>query len=178
MSFKSVVTGLFRGNYNFGRTISRDLTREMSSGNARALGAALDVGAAAGLTYFGLLPMVGALAVAGGAIATAVAFPAAIPAALAIVAKTALSVALGSLTVPLTAGFASAALNKLNIPTPGRVVAETKYAAVRTAQAVARPFKWVGHKLSRAFKTAHDGAGRTPKPAVRRVPPAHRKYDL
>lgn len=163
MSFKSIVKSIYRGNYNFGRTVSDQLTRDMTSGNAKLVGGAIDVGGAAAFTYFGVLPAVGWAIAAAGAVSAAIAVPAVLPAALAVVAKATFIGALGSLAVPLVAGFTSAVMEKLNIPKPARAVAEVKQAAAQTAQAVAKPFKWAGLRLSHSFKKAHDGTKKAPK---------------
>jgi hypothetical protein len=174
MGFRSFCKALYRGNYDFGRRVSGMITGDMSYKKARAVGTLIDVGGAAALTYFTVPPIIGGILAASTAIAGAAALPALIPAALGTVATAALTVGLGSLTVPLIAGLFSSAMNNLHVPTPRAAAANARHAVHQTAQAVAKPFKWAGNKLSHAFKKAHDHKAKAPKFS----PPKPKSFDL
>jgi len=163
MGFRSFYKSMLKANYNFGRRASDMITSDMPYKKAKTVGTTVDIAASAGLTYLSILPMIGWVSAAASAVSAAIVAPIAIPSALGVVASAALSVGLGSFTVPLVAGFLSSAMDKLNIPKPSAAVTKAKNAVRQTTQTVTKPFKWVGNKLSHAFKKAHDGKTKTPK---------------
>jgi hypothetical protein len=157
MSFRSFYKSWLKSSYEFGRHASDMITADKPPKKAKAVGTAIDVAAGVGLTAVFGSSMLGWVTAAGFAVAGAVTAPVSIPTALVTVGVAALWVGLGALGASMGLGFMSSAMDKMHIPKPKAAGAKISHAASSAAQAVAKPFKWVGNKLSQAFQKAHDG---------------------
>lgn len=158
MGLRSFYKSLLKGNYAFGRRMSGMITENKS------VGTMIDVGVGALLAYMTIPPMISWATAAVSAVAVAATLPAVIPSAIGTVAVAAFVVGLNTLALPFVAGLFSSAMDKMGIEKPRATIAEVKQAVSQTAQTVSKPFKWVGNKLSHAFKKAHDGQRKAKAP--------------
>lgn len=158
MGLRNFYKSLLKGNYAFGRRMSGMITED------KTVGTLIDVGVGGFLAYLTVPHMIGWTSAAVTAVAAAATAPAIIPTALGTVVTAAFVIGLNTLALPFVAGLFSSAMDKMGIPKPTGAVAEVKHAVSQTKQTVSKPFKWVGNKLSQAFKKAHDGERKAKAP--------------
>ena len=133
MGFKTFVKRIFRGNYEFGKTLSNMITDDMPPQKAKAIGTAIDVGVGALMTLICVPPLINWTAAASSAVIAAATFPAVIPTALVTIGTAAVMIGLNALALPFIAGLFSSGMDRLSIPKPTGAVAGRALPHVPTA---------------------------------------------
>ena len=178
MGFKTFVKRIFRGNYEFGKTLSNMIVDDMPPQKAKTIGTAIDVGVGALMTLICVPPMISWASATSSAVIAAATFPSLIPAALGTIATAAVIIGLNALAVPFIAGLFSSGMDRLGIQKPTAAVAKVKSTTQSATQTVTKPFKWAGNKLSSVFKKTHDGADKAPKAARRAAAPQAGQFQV
>ena len=179
MGIKAFFNYFYQGGKQVSDLAVRTLSPEMEPGKAKKISTAIDVGAGSLLTYLSGVSTLGWAAVAVTAVTTIMTAPVAfVPAAVGSLVMGTFMGGLNLLGTVFGVGLLSSGMDKLNITKPKAAVAKAGRAAESTAQAVTKPFKWVGNKLSSAFKKAHDGAAKAPKAARRAAAPQPGQFQV
>lgn len=180
MNVLNFYKNMVRGNYENGHRMTGMVTKNMSPRKGTVLGTLADVALGSLVTYLSASPLVGSVLGSVAAVTAAVAAPAAIPSALLAVGGTALWTLLSVPMVAMGVGFFGSARERLHIPSPAGVVSTAGHAAGATVQAIEKPFKWAGKKLSHAFKKAHDDVKSIEKkiPVLKRIPGHPGHFDI
>lgn len=180
MNIFSFYKNMVRGNYENGHRLTSMVTKNMSPRKGAFLGTLADVALGGLVTFLSASPLISSVIGTVAAVTAAIAAPAAIPSALLAIGGTALWTALGVPMVAMGVGFFSSARERMHIPSPAGIVSTAGHAMGATVHAIEKPFKWAGHKLSHAFKKAHDDVKIIEKkiPVLKRIPGRPGHFDI